>query len=53
MPGLKKFSTGVLAFMAVMYKHLPQEWRHNIKKEEYYKPPRPKTEIINLREAEH
>jgi glycosyltransferase involved in cell wall biosynthesis len=53
MPALKKFWTGILAFLAVMYKHVPQRLRHNVPKEEYYKPPRPKSEIINLREAEH
>src|SRR5690606_2022399 len=52
MPALKKFGTGFLAFWAAMYKNLPERLRFNIPKEERYKPPIPKTDIINLREAE-
>lgn len=50
MPGLQKFSTGILSFLSVLYKNLPQRLRFNIKKEDYYRPPRPKKEIVNIRE---
>lgn len=50
MSAFSKFFAATSCGFAVLYKLLPQSWRHNIRKDEKYRSIRPKEEIIHLRE---